>query len=107
MDPPATAGIGSRWYRKRALASFEARIDTGTDGESFREPMREEPMAGTRENALAITEILETFERLTKEVNKSLDPMRNKVDYDRLLRVKQGLGHLLEQLDSVLANRTE
>lgn len=64
-------------------------------------------MAGKRENAFAIAEILETFERLTKEVNKSLDPMRNKVDYDRLLRVRQGLGHVLEQLDAVLANRTE
>ncbi len=61
-------------------------------------------MGSKGHNTFAIGDILDTLERATREVAKSLDSMRDRVDCDRLTKARAELGRALEQMDSILAS---
>jgi len=55
--------------------------------------------------AFLVGDVLDKMERATREVAKSLDPMRGSLDYGRLGRARETLGGALEALDALLAER--
>ena len=59
-------------------------------------------MGNRGENAFAVGEILAALERSTREVGKSINPLRDTIDQDRLARARAALGATLEQIDALL-----
>ncbi|MBE0618910.1 MAG: hypothetical protein IH608_13460 [Proteobacteria bacterium] len=59
----------------------------------------------TGSHAFMIGDVLDKLERATREIGKSLDSMRGRVDYGRLGQAREKLGDVIEALDALLAER--
>lgn len=60
-------------------------------------------MASDGSHAFVIGNVLDKLERTTREIGKSLDPMRGNLDYGRLAKARETLGGVLAELDVLLA----
>jgi hypothetical protein len=57
------------------------------------------------QNTFAVGDILDRLERATKEVAKSLDSARDRLDFDRLIRAREALGQALSEMDTLIGTR--
>ena len=62
-------------------------------------------MAEKVRDTFVVGEILDKLERCTKEVARSLDSIRDRLDYERLDRARETLRTAMDQLDSLIAAR--
>ncbi|MDW7709023.1 MAG: hypothetical protein SCH98_01010 [Deferrisomatales bacterium] len=62
-------------------------------------------MARTEDKSFVVAEVLDGLERATREVGKSLDSMRGRLDYERLGRAREALGKVVGALDALLAEK--
>ncbi len=60
-------------------------------------------MARRGETTARIGQVLDRMERLTKEVARSLDSLRDTVDRDKLGRARDGLREVVAELESLIS----